>query len=205
MMLEGSGEHLGAVLREARVVGIDRVWVVPGSSTGLAEEPVEVHLLVQSRSARTVGERARQLLRSALERILPGASIRVDTVEDLDGMGDAAHRQALLTMVELTDRLTDREEGRWRVCTASGTLYVFDLTHGNRTMTRLPGHEVPYGDFSRIPADGLRRDGEALRLLSIYRLQLGRPGALLVDVREDGIPTFRATTPVTAITRIEET
>lgn len=203
MLMEGSEEHLATILRAAREMGIDRVWLVP--ELGHVEEPIDVHLLVQAHSARTVGEKARLQLRHVVERRLPGARIRVDIVEDLDGAGNAAHRQALLTMVELTDRLTDREEGRWRVGTASGTLYVFDLSHGARTMTRLPEHEDAYGGFGRIPAAGLRRDGEALRLLSIYRLQLGHPGALLVDLREDGIPTFRGTTPVISISRIEET
>ncbi|WP_139005459.1 hypothetical protein [Arthrobacter crystallopoietes] len=203
-MIEDGWEHLGAVLRAARSMGVDRVWVVPGSSAGHVEEFIDVHLLVQADSASMVGEGGRQLLRSTVERILPGSRIRVDTVEDLDGAGNTVHRQALLTMVELTDQLTDREEGRWRVGTASGTLYVFDLTHGNRTMIRVPSHEDPYKDFVRIPIAGLRRDGEALRLLTIYRLQLGQPGALLIDVREDGIPTFRGTTPVVSISRIEE-
>ncbi|MGF9663161.1 hypothetical protein AAIH25_14990 [Arthrobacter crystallopoietes] len=202
-MIEANEDAVGAILHVAREGGIGRVWIVPQATADRREGPGGVHLLVQASEA--VGPRVRLVFQSSVERILPGAKIRVDIMEDLDGMSNPAHRESLLTMVELTDRLTDREEGRWRVGTASGSLYVFDLTHGNRTMTRLPDSEDPRGEFRRIPSADLRRDGEALRLLSIYRLQLGQPGALLIDVREDGIPTLRGTTPVVSISRIEET
>ncbi|WP_336716267.1 hypothetical protein [Arthrobacter sp. USHLN218] len=203
-VIERSEDCLGEILRAAREVGIDRVWVVPNSSNEYFEGLDHLYLLVQTQQPEAGGERARLLL-SAVQQILPARRISVEIVDDLDGAGNPADRQDLLTMVEITDRLTDREEGRWQVRTVSGTLYVFDLTHGNRTMTRLPSHKDMYGDSDRFPSSDLRRDGEALRLLSIYRLQIGHSGALLVDVREDGIPTFRGTTPLISISRIEKT
>ncbi|MFD1210735.1 hypothetical protein ACFQ36_01600 [Arthrobacter sp. GCM10027362] len=201
----GPGDvQLVQVLRAARDTGIDRVWIIPEPMLRRISGPVDLYLLVACDEGLAVPEDALCRFRDTAEQIMPAVRVGVDRIEDLDGMGDPEDLQVLLTMVELTDRLTDREEGLWRVTTASGTVYVLDLTPGRRTLTRLPGRDRPQAGYARIPAADLRRDGETLPLLAIGQLQLGRPGALVIDVRRDGIPTVRGTTPVVSIERLEE-
>ena len=53
------------------------------------------------------------------------------------------------------------------------------------------------------PAAELRRDGEAISILKIVEMQVGRRGLMWLDVRLDGIPTLRGTTEVLSITRLE--
>lgn len=65
------------------------------------------------------------------------------------------------------------------------------------TVQRVPG------DWEVIPEvtrKTLRRDGEVMRLIRLIdEPTLGKSLAMLVDVRQDGIETFRTTTYVTAI------
>ncbi|GAB4100540.1 hypothetical protein GCM10028789_27050 [Sinomonas halotolerans] len=65
------------------------------------------------------------------------------------------------------------------------------------TITRLPGQVPPATacDYTST----LRRDAEAVPLLSIIRLEAGLEAALLLDIRGDGIPTLRTTTPIVSI------
>ncbi|MFD1210746.1 hypothetical protein ACFQ36_01660 [Arthrobacter sp. GCM10027362] len=203
-MVQPGAEQLARILRAGREIAFDRVWLVAGPPTGRFVGPVDLYLIVRANPGWTVSANTLRWFREAVERIVPDIRIGVDCVEDLDGLGDPEDLQILLHMVELTDRLTDRDEGFWQVTTASGTVYLLNLTPGRRTLTRLPARDQATADYARIPVADLRRDGETLPLLSIGRLQLGHPGTLVIDVRRDGIPTLRNTTPVVAIVRLED-
>lgn len=55
---------------------------------------------------------------------------------------------------------------------------------------------------TRLPQDGagqLRRDAEELTLYSVPNPVIGERMALWIQVREDGIPTLRDTSPVTEV------
>lgn len=98
--------------------------------------------------------------------------------------------------------LSEADTGTYKVVTASGTVYFLDLTRPFRTLTRLPLEEDADPGFDLAPASILRRDGETLRLLKLDTLQVGDRGSLWVDVREDGVLTWRGTTPVISITEL---
>ncbi|MDR6622931.1 hypothetical protein [Sinomonas atrocyanea] len=50
----------------------------------------------------------------------------------------------------------------------------------------------------------MRKDGQALPLLGIVRAAVGASAEFWIDVRRDGIPTFRTTTPVLSLNREED-
>lgn len=202
-MVQLSVKQLVEILQAGREIAFDRVWMAADTAMGRFAGRVELYLIVRVGPGRTVSVKTVRWFSEAVERIVPRATVGVDGIGDLDGLGDPAAREVLLHMAELTDRLTDRDEGLWQVITASGTVYLLDLGPGMRTLTRLPGREKAKGDYARIPVAGLRRDGETLPLLAVGQLQLGQPGALLLDVRRDGIPTVRNTTPVVSIERVD--
>ncbi|TDK23511.1 hypothetical protein E2F48_16095 [Arthrobacter crusticola] len=202
-MVQLSVKQLVEILQVGREIAFDRVWMAADTAMGRFAGRVELYLIVRVGLGRTVSLKTVPWFSEAVERIVPGATVGVDGIGDLDGLRDPAAREVLLHMVELTDRLTDRDEGLWQVITASGTVYLLDLGPGQRTLTRLPGREKPKGDYARIEVAGLRRDGETLPLLAVGQLQLGQPAALLLDVRRDGIPTVRSTTPVVSIERLD--
>lgn len=202
-MGELTAEQRMQILAAGRRIAFDRVWVVSDPSLGSFEVPVDLYLVVRIGTGRTVSVHTLPWFREAVERIVPGSRVGVDGIEELDGMGDPADRQVLLTMVELKDRLTDRDEGVWRIGTASGSVYILDLTSGNRTMTRLPAEERRCGVYAQLPVAGLRRDSQRLRLLSIHQLQLFRRAYIWVDVREDGVLTLRETTPVVSLDKVD--
>jgi hypothetical protein len=51
-------------------------------------------------------------------------------------------------------------------------------------------------------AHDLRKDGEATPLLKVLKLEAGESMELLIDVRGDGIETFRRTTPIVAMRKV---
>lgn len=72
--------------------------------------------------------------------------------------------------------------------TESGTTYIFDETEG--TLTRSRG----------VSSDGLRRDGEAIKLVEVIRpARIGEQAILLLDLRGDGILTVRRTSTVVEV------
>lgn len=83
---------------------------------------------------------------------------------------------------------------RLRVVTASGAVYILTGTEVIRLPRRAP-NLAAHAD----PSVGLRRDGEALTVLSAPEPILGERWELLIQVREDGVPTVRSTTPVVRI------
>lgn len=98
-------------------------------------------------------------------------------------------------------RITDTDFGVYRLLTASGTTYRLHIRPEGSTLTRLPVEDSPDEDYDQAV---LRKDGQSLPLLGIVPAAVGASAAFWVDVRRDGIPTFRMTTPVLAIEREEE-
>lgn len=84
--------------------------------------------------------------------------------------------------------------GVWLVGTASST-YVVDLDRG--TLTRYPGR---WGSTGGVPVAVLRRDGVELPLLGVVGpVRVGSVMDVLVDVRGDGVATWRRSTEVRSI------
>lgn len=84
--------------------------------------------------------------------------------------------------------------GVWLVGTVSST-YVVDLDRG--TLTRYPG---PWGSTGGVPVPVLRRDGVELPLLAVVgAVRVGSVMDVLVDVRGDGVATWRRSTVVRSI------
>lgn len=106
-----------------------------------------------------------------------------------DMAGDGESPQ-LIIRVQLSSppRPTPPPPDAWpmRVTTASGTVYFFHP--GTMTAVRLRGE-----------GSHLRRDGEPIPLLSWPEPVLGACMELELMVREDGVPTVRATTPVVVV------
>ena len=48
----------------------------------------------------------------------------------------------------------------------------------------------------------LRRDGDTIELLELVTMEVGRPMAMYLDIRRDGVMTFRRTTNVMKITEM---
>ena len=89
--------------------------------------------------------------------------------------------------------------GSFAVRTGSGTLYAVHLDEP-REVVRLHNDQQPVQRYAHLPTAELRRDGEAIKLLKIVDMQVGRRGLMWLDVRLDGIPTLRGTTEVLSIT-----
>ncbi|AUI52811.1 hypothetical protein [Arthrobacter crystallopoietes] len=99
--------------------------------------------------------------------------------------------------------VTDLDMATYRVTSAAGTAYFLDLTPPSRTLTRLPFEHDQHPAFDLDPAKALRRDGEPLRLVFLDTLRVGESARFWLDVREDGILTWRETTPITSITELK--
>lgn len=99
-------------------------------------------------------------------------------------------------------RISDTDFGAYRLHTASRTTYGLDLRPEGSTLTRLPVEDSPDEDYDQA---ALPKDGEPLPLLGIIRAAVGASAEFWLDIRRDGIATFRITTPVLAIEREEET
>ena len=82
--------------------------------------------------------------------------------------------------------------GQWLVSTASRSTYLIDVNR--RTATRYPA-EVGRAGWV---APQLRRDAEELPMLAV-RCAPGTPMVLVLDLRGDGVPTVRVTTPVSRV------
>jgi len=98
--------------------------------------------------------------------------------------------------------LSDHMTGSFAVRTGSGTLYAFNLDEP-RAIVRLAKDQPPSPRYANTLPGALRRDGEAIKLLKIVEIRLGRPGLMWLDVRLDGVPTFRMTTNVVSINALQ--
>ena len=95
--------------------------------------------------------------------------------------------------------LTKDMAGTYSVRTSSGTAYLVCLDEP-RHVIRLA---APVGDYAAIDTAVLRRDGEASPLIALDLEAVCR-GELVLDVRRDGIATYRQTTPVLSITLLQD-
>lgn len=84
--------------------------------------------------------------------------------------------------------------GTWAVTTLSGTSYVIDFDNG--TALRRPD---PNSDDAEKT---LRRDDVPRPLLGCGDIGIGSDMVLILDLRGDGVPTRRWTTPVIRIEKL---
>ncbi|GAA4666677.1 hypothetical protein [Frondihabitans cladoniiphilus] len=85
-------------------------------------------------------------------------------------------------------------EGVWCATTLNGSAYVIDF--GEMTVRRTPD---PNDDDE---AKNLRKDGEERPLLGIDQIAIGSDMIFILDIRGDGTPTTRWTSPVIRIERV---
>lgn len=90
------------------------------------------------------------------------------------------------------DHVTDDvpSEGLWLVKTESDSTYLLDLDLS--TCTRYPSEA----------ASRLRLDGDEAPVIELLRLTVGEPMEVFLAIRDDGVPTYRRTTPVVSIERV---
>lgn len=105
--------------------------------------------------------------------------------------------------MDVITELTQSMVGTYSVRTSSGTAYLVCLDEP-RHVIRLAADTAPTGDYAAIDTATLRRDGEEILLIALGNVQVGRRGELVLDVRRDGIATYRETTPVLSITRLQD-
>ena len=91
--------------------------------------------------------------------------------------------------------------GQFEVTTATGSVYLVSLLE-ERKITRLPVATLPAKGFKFIASSQLRRDGEELELLMLVVCEVGAPAQFWVQIRTDGVPTLRTTSPVVCIRRV---
>ena len=92
--------------------------------------------------------------------------------------------------------------GNLIVETESGSLYLVELMDdADETMwiTRVSDPGSPGGWSER-----LRRDGERMRLLTAEPPVIGQPWLLVLDLRQDGVQTYRLTTDVVSVHEAHE-
>lgn len=94
--------------------------------------------------------------------------------------------------------VTSLDGGRYLVTTASASVYVLDIGPESSSLVRSSQHQT-LGEWEAVP---LRRDGEAVPVLGVIQLQIGRRAIFRLDIRGDGVETTRTTTPVLAIRRL---
>ena len=106
-----TGEQLGQILHAGREIAFDRVWMATDPAMGRFDGSADLYVIVRVGPSRTVSANTARWFCETVKRIVPGATVGVDCVEDLDGLGDPEDLQILLHMLELTESLTDRDEG----------------------------------------------------------------------------------------------
>lgn len=77
--------------------------------------------------------------------------------------------------------------------TETGSTYT--LNHGNQTLMR----NLPPEEDRLEGSSTLRRDTEPIQILATICLGIGVPAEFYLNVREDGIPTYRITSNVVDI------
>lgn len=76
--------------------------------------------------------------------------------------------------------------------------YILD--RANKTITRHPGEgQRIIKHLGGVATSTLRKDAETIKLHSMVTCEVGKPMEMLIDVREDGIATYRKTTTVRSI------
>ena len=105
----------------------------------------------------------------------------------------------MTTVTKQIDSRIASGEGKWLIVTASGSEYSLDLD--GMTITRHWGVHPPVDDHI---ATELRRDGQAIPLEQIITCEVGVWGEFVLNLRGDGIFTYRRTTAIESIQRIPE-
>lgn len=72
--------------------------------------------------------------------------------------------------------------------TKSGSVY---LIHDGHLTRQIEGSGI------------LRRDGEPIEIIESYDIEVGKSARFMLNLREDGIPTYRVTTPITDIKELD--
>lgn len=90
------------------------------------------------------------------------------------------------------------DQGMYEIITATGSIYELCLG-GHSTLRRFPGAKPVHPSVDGTSIQSLRRDAEAIRLLSIEQLEVGLPAEFVLDLRGDGVATYRYTSEVTAL------
>lgn len=111
------------------------------------------------------------------------------------------HAGSIRAMDGITE-LTANMTGSYSVRTSSGTAYLMCLDEP-RHVIRLAADTAPVGKYTALDTAALRRDGEEIPLIALGNLEVGQRGELVLDVRRDGIATYRGTTPVLSIRRLQ--
>lgn len=77
------------------------------------------------------------------------------------------------------------------------SMYLLDRK--NKEIIRFPGegHGVINGDD--VPTTEMRKDFKPVKLIEMTTCEIGKPLEMIIDVREDGVHTIRASTIVRAI------
>lgn len=104
----------------------------------------------------------------------------------------------------MTSEASSPAVGAFRIRSATGSLYLLDLAPN--TLTRFVAAVEPAVDHLEVGMSCLRRDGQALPVQRILRLEVRQPALFLLQVRTDDpeVPTLRATSRVVEITPLIE-
>ena len=97
---------------------------------------------------------------------------------------------------------TEISSGTYRVTTATGSVYDLVIGSEGSTLTRRPGELPVHPSMDGAETSPLRRDTEAITVLAVHQLVVGQPAVFVLDLRRDGIPTVRTTSPVLTINQI---
>lgn len=97
----------------------------------------------------------------------------------------------------MVTELHNDDAGRYRVSTATGSLYLLNLTA--RTLTRYTAETAAVKDYLDASFSRLRRDGEALELLMLESCKIGASARYWIQVCDDHVVTLRTTSPVVRI------
>ncbi|WP_313811263.1 hypothetical protein [Glutamicibacter sp.] len=93
------------------------------------------------------------------------------------------------------------ETGVYEIITATGSIYELSVGQSS-TLRRLPGARPMHRSMDGARIQSLRRDEERVTVLSVEQLKIGRSAQFILDLRQDGVPTFRFTSEVLEISRI---
>lgn len=94
--------------------------------------------------------------------------------------------------------MNEIEPATYKFTTATGSLYLLEVAPARATLTRLP-RGFPPGPALRDRPSALRKDGQPVEVLRILQFGVGLNAIFVLDLRGDGTPTLRTTSPVRSI------
>lgn len=97
---------------------------------------------------------------------------------------------------------TELSSGKYRITTATGSVYDLVIRPESSSLTRRPGELPVHPSMDGAATNPLRRDAAAIAVLAIHQLSVGEPAVFVLDLRRDGIPTLRTTSTVITINRV---